>query len=176
MIINRNRIISDMLQSYNNDEILRLRLFVRFEGEDAEDLSGVTKDLFSSFWREVKKMYMKGDRCFNFLISPENILNESELISFGRILLHGYKLTGFLPTFINQAQLYLITTKNNPSEGLLTDSFLSTLSHQDSALLSGALEKDFFDDQLKGKIMDIMSSYEIRGLPRPSNLKNRMSC
>lgn len=91
ILVNRNNLLCDIFPYYASDDIINLTTYVKFVGEPAEDMTGVTKDLFSSVWKEMKAKHMKGDTFQRFNIMPRNLLSLSEIKAIGRILEHGHK-------------------------------------------------------------------------------------
>jgi len=104
-------------------------------------LNGVSKDLFSSFWDQVKQKYMKGSREFFIHLTPGNLLSISSFRAFGRILQHGYLLTRHLPLFLNKAQLFFLLTSNMPSDAMVVEGFLSSVSELDETILRSTIGK-----------------------------------
>jgi hypothetical protein len=138
---------------------------VKFDKERAEDFDGVTKEVFSTFWEEFNAKFMKGSRYRSFHIAPSLLSNADDLKAYGRILEHGFKLTKYLPTFFNSAQLFMIVTGKEPSDELVLKGFLSCVSMQDKDLIEKALGALSFDQSLVSKLMDILCCYGLIGLP-----------
>jgi len=99
---------------------------------------------------------------------PGNLPSSEELEAIRRILEHGFKLTRFVPLFLNPAQLYMILTTEIPSNDMVLESFLSCFSNRDANILKQAIVKDVFDNELKEDLINLLASYDIRGLPEPS--------
>ncbi|CAC5358604.1 unnamed protein product [Mytilus coruscus] len=59
--IRRNNIIKDVLQYYEDPTILNFKIKVIFEGEIGEDLGGLTRDMFSSFWKKACQEFFRGE-------------------------------------------------------------------------------------------------------------------
>ena len=53
-----------------------------------------------------------------FTIKPEMVLSKDQTMAAGRILVHGFLLTCYLPIFIGKAQLYFILTGKKPSKSM----------------------------------------------------------
>jgi len=143
-------------------------LHVVFDNEPAEDFSGVTKDMFSSFWKAIREKYMR-ENYYQFVLLPENLPLKKELKAYGLILEHGFKLTRYIPNSLNPAQLFMILTSEIPSDEIILKSFLGCLSMYDANCLREALTKDFFDETFKETLMNLLASYEIKGLTQPGN-------
>ena len=156
-----------VLPIYASDVILNDSLYVSFENEPAHDVTGVTKDMFSSVWKDLREKFMTGENLSRISLAHGNIRGEADYQSIGRILEHGFSLVGYVPIFLNPAQLYFLTTGSPPSKEMLLKSFLECLSEYDSSTLKRALEMDIFDQEFKVKLIDLLSSYQIKGLPQP---------
>jgi len=60
--IHRDNILAEMLQLYtDNPDIVQHRILVKFVGEPGEDLSGLTKDLYTSLWADIIRQYFDGE-------------------------------------------------------------------------------------------------------------------
>jgi len=118
---------------------------------------------------------MKGSREFFIHLTPGNLLSISSFRAFGRILQHGYLLTRHLPLFLNKAQLFFLLTSNMPSDAMVVESFLTSVSELDETILKSTLGKASFDADLDAKSMDIMNCYDIRGLPQANSFQNMLT-
>ena len=169
MLISRNDILKGVVPYYLSDDILNDGLHVRFENEPAEDFTGVTKDMFSSVWKTIREKFMTGENYSRINLVPGNLCSVNEYKAFGRILEHGFKLVGFVPIFFNPAQLFMILTRKSPSDELILESFFECLSENDAGTLRNALGMVSFDEECKFQLMNLLSSYEIKGLPQAAN-------
>ena len=76
------------------------------------------------FGYSLRKICERSCKIFNlFSMLPVTILSEEHLVSIGGIILLGYVLTGYLPSYFNSASLYCIMIKTKPSEELIMCSF-----------------------------------------------------
>ncbi|CAC5375022.1 HUWE1 [Mytilus coruscus] len=98
LAVRRQSVLTDVIQAYEDPQLVGQRLVIRFEGELGQDAGGLTKDLFSAFWDAAFKTYFVGERCcVPFL--PIHRFSESSIYPIlGRILTHGTALTGVFPT------------------------------------------------------------------------------
>lgn len=159
--------MTDVTLHYQDDCILHERLYVTFVDEPADDFLGVTKDMFSSVWKAIRERFLTGENYSRFYVAPGNLCSVKEYVVFGRILEHGFDLVGFVPIFLNQAQLFFIMTGVVPSIDLILKGFYDCLAASEVDLIKEAIMMDNFDEEFKSKLMDLFSSYEIKGLPKP---------
>ena len=59
VIIQRSKIISDAVNFYKSYDVTSSNLYVKFNGEEGEDVDGVTREFFSSFWNTFRKQHME---------------------------------------------------------------------------------------------------------------------
>ena len=90
VIIQRSKIISDALNFYKSYDFTSSKLYVKFDGEEGEDLDGVTREFFSSFWYTFRKQRMEGASHYTFKVNFAKILSANELNCLGRILSRFY--------------------------------------------------------------------------------------
>lgn len=72
--VHRNNVLSVLLSSYSSNEvseILKTTLSIVFEGEKASDLSGLTGEFFSIFFRVVRESYFEGNVDCVPLVDPQ---------------------------------------------------------------------------------------------------------
>ena len=77
---------------------------MRFEGETGDDLDGLTREFFSIFWAEFTQKLPGNVRKY-FAVDPCSVMATDDLKAVGRILVHGFLLTGYLPLYINHSLL-----------------------------------------------------------------------
>ena len=102
ILINRDEIVRNALQQYQDISMLSCNIFVKFQNESGHDENVLTKEFFSRFWMEFSGKYLKGNK--TFASQMEEVLSEKEFRAVGRILIHGFILTGYLPLFLNHTQ------------------------------------------------------------------------
>ena len=72
---------------------------------------------------------------------PDLLRDSVDYEIFGRILVHGYILTGYLQIHFNNAALYHVLTGRKPIKDILKCSFLNCLSRADQDLVVNSLTK-----------------------------------
>ena len=71
-LVNCDLIVRDVLQLYRQKEtIATCKLEVEFLGEPAEDLDGLTRELFSLMWKNVLPRYFEGTTFYVPRIDPD---------------------------------------------------------------------------------------------------------
>ena len=80
------------LSIYGNENICQeYPIDIEFESEEAIDHGGVQREMFSAFWEQAYLQPFEGAT----ILIP--LLHHKTDTVFGRILSHGYLVTGFLP-------------------------------------------------------------------------------
>ena len=85
----------------------------------------------------------------------------------GRILVHGFILTGYLPLNINHAVLFKILTVKTPSANFITKCYLDCLNDADRLLIERALTSENFDMAITVQLVELFSSCHICSVPTP---------
>ena len=86
---------TDLLKIYEtNVKLTTLELRVKFNGETGIDGGGLTRELFPVFWKSAENIMCEGSSAKIPVLSPEYV---SHYFLLGKILSHGFILTGFLP-------------------------------------------------------------------------------
>lgn len=98
-LIRRDEIYADVLALYGNwDSIAHEHPFrIAFDDEDAIDTGGVTRDMFSSFWKFAFEKFFDGSGSLVPATHPN--VDMQMLPMIGKILSHGYLACGFLPVY-----------------------------------------------------------------------------
>ena len=116
VLVSRENLFEQALDIYKDDSIRGCRLCVAFNDEDGDDFDGLTRE-FSFF-----NHYCKGHTMQFIELHPQNIPTSSVCLSAGRILLHGFILTGYLPINLNPALIFSLLTSRDPSKDLILES------------------------------------------------------
>ena len=96
--IQRENILEELLQIYDNKSIVNDQLNVKFKGEAALDFGGVTMDLISTFWDAAFSAYFEGDTIKIPFVPPlKHQERKGVFPKLGRILYHGWRLTKQIP-------------------------------------------------------------------------------
>lgn len=100
LIIGRSDIVKQAIEFYKDASISTCRLSVSFLGEDGVDINGLTREFITLFWKKFTESQMYGEKEVYVQSAPGSKYGSSEYEAVGRILAHGFILTGFLPTRI----------------------------------------------------------------------------
>ena len=94
-------------------------LFVRFDGEKAVDLGGVTHDMFSAFFEVLYLKLFDGSSLFYPAINAAINIDDFRII--GSILSHAYLVSGVLPHRIAFPCLVSVFLNKPVPESVLVD-------------------------------------------------------
>ena len=173
-VIRRNYTYDDVLDLYKREETLSdFPLRVCFTGEMAIDIGGVCRDMFSAFWEATYTRLFDGG---NLLVPALHALRDVETLQLlGRILSHGYLVTGFLPVRIAFPALcsILLTPVVSIPDSILFNTFVDNISSYDASVIKEALttEGPSFTPVLLSKLLTILSRFGCRALPTPQSLR-----
>lgn len=172
--IERRKVYQDVLDLYRENEIVNeCPIYITFKGERAVDNGGVQRDMLSSFWEVAYNTLFEGANLLTPMIHPQTDLDVFPII--GRILSHGYLVTGILPVRIALPTLIcmLLGPAVSISKELLLDTFLDFVSAEERKTMQQALvykEKDDFPNYLQRELENVLVNFACRSLPKPSTL------
>lgn len=134
------------------------KITATFLHEEGEDVDGITREVFSLFWRECLPRYFEGVSTYYPHVDSDCTYELLKL--FGSIASHGYVLTGKFPIQIAQSSIMgvLIGNRHVSDEMLLRD-FMSYVSEEESTAIRGVLEgkRNVGDD-----VLDCLSNFNVR--------------
>ena len=172
MLVNRDQIVGVAEMMYGNEDILQCsEIYVQFEDEEGEDFKGVTRDFFSSYWREVTKNCTAGETQRYFKLSPSTVINITSAQATGRILLHGYLVCGYLPHFINHATLYYILAHKDPSTEIVTKAFKECLDESTQKCIEDMENVSTLTSDLTHRLIMFFSQHDTHVVPSTSRFK-----
>ena len=169
--VSRCNVYEDVLKLYEDDAILlECPLNIEFEGEIGVDAGGVTRDMFFAFWDSCCATLFDGSMLQVPMIFPQ--MDTSLLSRMGRILSHGYLVSGFIPVRI--ALPCLLVVFCGPSveipQSVLQEAFLDFVSGAERLLFKDALSSSVFLPETKEKLLNTLSRFGCRQVPTPANL------
>ena len=177
-VIKRCNIYEDLMALFENEDVLNeYPLCISFTNEMGIDAGGICRDLFSAFWEIVYKKFFEGDSLLIPALHPG--VDMGALPKLGKIISHGYLVSGFLPTriiFPALACMLLGITVDIPSS-IVLQSFAASLSSFDASVVKEALSsKDTtFSNDMQSKLLYIFSQYGCRVCPKPLELKDQIN-
>ena len=172
--IERTKVYQDVLNLYRGNKIVNeCPIYITFKGERGIDSGGVQRDMFSSFWEAAYNMLFEGSNLLTPMIHPQTDL--AVFPTIGRILSHGYLVTGILPVRIALPTLIsmLLGPAISISKEVLLDTFLDFVSAEERKTMQEALaynEKDEFPSHLQEDLEKVLANFACRLLPKPSAL------
>ena len=169
-MLNRADVFNQLIAAYQQGDILnQFTLRIRFAGEAAIDLGGVTREAFSCFWEIVYSKYFDGPRALVPSIHPG--IDFSVIPTLGSILSHGYLVCGFLPVQISFPVLARILLTSDVEDQYILEAFQEYVGQQDSTILKKALQFRNFSPDFGEQLMMTLSRYGCRQLPTTLNIK-----
>ena len=174
VVINRRTLLHDMLNLYNDHEIVERQLRVEFLGEQGDDLGGLTKDLFTSLWSEVVTKYFRGENAVvPFLPLYQQATMKEHYTPIGRILCHTASLLQIIPIRLSRTMLVcLIYGNESIGEEMLLSDFLLFLNPMERTIVQLALTKfsDLNDRQVK-LLTDMFGAFGYQDIPRVGTIR-----
>ena len=125
-VVTRSNIFSDVLTLYQGGFVQQYPIIVEFKDEKAVDCGGVSRDMYSSFWEQAYLKLFDGDK----VLTPLLHSSESDFNLLGKVISHGYMVSGHLPVRIALPALMMMILgplTRIPSE-ILIDAFLEFVS------------------------------------------------
>ena len=174
--IKRLAVYTHILTVYKeNMNITGLELRVKFDGEAGVDGGGLTRELFPVFWKSVENKLCEGLSIKVPMITPEYA---SHFFHLGRILSHGFVLTGFLPICLASSFLcHLLSPDFEIDDDLLMNDFCLYIDpfERDSIMkcLSGKEDEDT-DRMMNDVIIPMVSRFNCHQSPTLRTLKESM--
>ena len=175
-VFDRLNVYDDVLSLYTvkSEKVLNhYPMKVRFKGELAVDIGGVTRDLFSAFYSEAYLRLFEGTSS----LFPANHagVQMSSFQTLGTIMSHSYLVSGILPDRV--AFPCLATALLGPhiaiDEKILEEAFVCSLSTYETGILKEAIafKGQSFPNVMQSQISTILGSYGCRRLANPRNIK-----
>ena len=136
----RQTLVDNLLELYKDPDIASKTLNVIFEGEAGVDCRGLTRDLFTSFWREVTKDLFTGEDC----VVPDLPLHRRrkeawKFESLGRILTHTVALTTTVPSTLARSVLVKLASDTEVDDDCLLTDLLLFVTLREKELLTKAM-------------------------------------
>ena len=172
--INRRCVYDDVISLFEDEEVLKeFPLRISFTSEIAIDCGGVCREMFSAFWEAAYRVCCDGDALLVPRLHPG--LDETIFTKLGRILLHGYLISGFLPLRIAFPTLVtmLLGGKERVPASFLMSSFLDSLNAHERGIVQSGLKfnGESFPPDILNKLIAVISRFDGRKVPTPRNLK-----
>ena len=177
-IVRRSHLYEDVTTLYGSVEVACEYPFeVKFEGEQAVDCGGVSRDMLSGFWDEAYRKLFDGCALLTPVIHPQVDMALFPVI--GRIISHGYLTCSFLPVRVAFPTLACMLLGPNTviPEDILVSSFPDCLSEYEANVVRQALTCNTphsFTTQLKSKLVGVLSRFGCREVPTYQKVREVM--
>lgn len=172
-VLNRTDVFNQLIAAYQQGDILnQFTVRIRFAGEAAIDLGGVTREAFSCFWEITYTKYFDGPRAL--VPSIHSGIDFNIIPTLGCILSHGYLVCGFLPVQISFPVLARILLTSNVEDHYILEAFQEYVGQQDSTILKESLQfttQENFPPDFCERLVTTLSRYGCRQLPTTLNIK-----
>ncbi|XP_063404554.1 uncharacterized protein LOC134688018 [Mytilus trossulus] len=168
--IRREDIIQDVLTTYReHPDIIHHHINCTFVGEEnALDLEGVTREMFSVFFMAVIMKFFIGNQHKLPRVDARTLFNGT-LQVIGKIISHAYVLCNYLPQGISPL-LYIFAGNGIYTDELLLQTFSSFITETDSNLVNHLLSNTNWDG-LHAEIVNLISTYGGFEVPTKANVK-----
>lgn len=169
--VSRPNIVADMMLAYADPEIVHSFITIRFTDECGLDFDGIKREAYSLFWENAIPRYFEGTCTFVPRICPG--IDENVYTVLGRLLWHGYVLSGVFPISINKVFLALMLAgKESISDEDFLEGFLEYVSSYERLKLSNILQEEKLSQESKDFLIDFMSEFAVSKLPTTENKKS----
>jgi hypothetical protein len=174
MIIHRgSTAFYEMIAYFKDPEIERKiltvsRILPNGEKEMAEDTGGVIRDTLSEFWGSFYEMCTSGKEAK--VPALRHDLGNTEWCAIGRILIYGYKKTGYWPVKLSKAFILSVISKEELENSILLDDFWKFVSSADKDVLQQAYED--FSSVDTDDLLESLDTYDCRRSPNAENIKS----
>ena len=174
-IIDRADLYKNVLDLYRDGGIVdECPIYIKYKDEAAIDGGGVQRDMLSGFWEVAYKKLFEGSSLLTPMVHPQIDLTLFPIL--GRILSHGYLVTGFLPIRIALPTLLsiLLGPPVEIRKDILTDALLDFVTDNERKIIKEALalDVDSFPPSIMQNLLGILANFGCRSPPKPSTLAN----
>lgn len=168
--IHRVNLVEELIMFFKNQEVVDVPVKFTFVNEEGADMSGVSRDVYTSFWSEFSSRSAEGEEARVPALNPKWQLEEWNAI--GRILLKGYQDLRYFPLQLAPSFTYaLIHGEHMVAPEILMSSFMLYLSKMDRDVvlqaLNGILPNDETDD-----LVDILDRFGYTSVPKSEDLRH----
>ena len=175
-VVERSCIFESVVSLYatKQSEILQEFPFrVKFAGEKAIDVGGVSHDMFSAFFEAAYVKHFDGVSLLTPVVHSHTDM--SALPTLGTIISHAYLISGILPVriaFPSLTAMMLPRSGDLPVE-VIIESFIDSPSCHDGIVFRDALKavtekQKSSSDVVRSALVSVLSRYGCRQFPQPS--------
>ncbi|KAK3601252.1 hypothetical protein CHS0354_040431 [Potamilus streckersoni] len=174
--VRRSQIVTDVLGLFEDSSTGTQLISTRFIDEDGVDGGGVTREMLTVFWNEVKERYFHGNEAFVPHLRPERLSEKKDFVTLGRIFSLSTATLQSIPIQICRSTLMVIiydTCDVNPDT--LLEDFLLFLDYEDRELLKSSLNSfDNMGEEDKDKLQEFFIKFGMGIIPRAKTLRQHV--
>ena len=140
--IKRSNVRADMIAKFKDISIAQSIQFTFIDPRGEREAgvgSGVTRDIYSTFWEELSEHCFIGAQSRVPIVCHD--MYKDEWNAVGRILVKGYSDVGYFPTIISSAFIFYCLF-GEPSDEILMASFKQYLPADEHVLMESMLSPD----------------------------------
>ena len=162
--VRRHNIVDDIIERYQQSGLEFRSIKVQFQGEQGDDLGGLTKDLFTNFWTEAFLRYFKGESAMVPHLPLHQLRKiKGHLTPLGRILTHTVAMCKFIPSRMSRSFLLsLIYDTEAVSDEIALQDFLLYLTAPERMLVHKARSQ--FSKLTETEFNNLLTMYSVYGL------------
>ena len=158
--VHRSNIVEDMMSAYVDQDIVKSFITIQFKDECGLDFDGIKREVYSLFWENAIPCFFEGTCTFVPRICPG--IEENVYTILGRILWHGYILSGVFPISIKVFLTLMLAGKESINDEDFLDGFLEYVSSYQRVKLSHILMEEKLSQESKNFLLDFMTSLNCR--------------
>ena len=175
--VDRKNMFNEVLKLFEDPHALKeYPLMISFVNEAGYDIGGLLRDMLSEFWQLTYIQMFDGGNQLTPSVHPQTDM--SVFTALGRIMSHGYIISGVLPLQIAFPTLAgaLLGPGVQVDDHILITTFANSLSASEAQLVKDSLKVkgSQFDVALREKLVDLLSRYGAREIPTPAGFKAQL--
>ncbi|WAR05327.1 hypothetical protein MAR_020696 [Mya arenaria] len=139
--ISRDNIVENVLAYYSDENVALSRITVKMLDESGLDCGGVTSDMFTTFWDQVRERYFQGCEAVVPFLHAHRFSEDITFRTLGRILSHTLAVTREFPLPMCKAAIIgMIYDTTEVAEETIIEDFMYFLDEVDRKLVMDALK------------------------------------
>lgn len=170
--VERHSLFNDLLTKYETFISCNCELRVKFKEEKGVG-AGVCRDMFSAFWERAEAKLFEGNTAKVPVLTPDS----TSYFQLGRILSHGYILTGYLPLFCAKAFfISLLPTVQTVESEIIMESFLDYIDEPEAEAVKKCLQSASGDPvpEFEAIVIPMLARFNYHQIPLISNLNDAL--
>ena len=169
-IVGRLSIVDDLLQIYRErPQLCNHEIRVSFRSERGLDAGGLTRELFPLFWSSLESNFFDGNIEKVPMVTPRP---DMDYVFLGKILSHGFVLTGFFPLYISVfCASYLLSGVSDVSDDALLHPFFNFLDPNEAKALQACLSEKKILEEEQDTVISLFARLNSTAVPTSTNLE-----